>query len=190
MAGMVLTTVPTLLAHAGHAHAAAGDSNVASLVFAALPLLVAAVLTHSRRGAVSTLVLLSAAAGFVHAVVTPAHFREDLAVGLFTLAVTVGQMAVVVAGLNRPTRPLWLAAALGNAAVLAIWAWSRTTGLPFGPNPGTPEPVGLLDLACATYEVAIVAAGLNLAGRTGLLLAGRSSGQAVGASMTSRVATL
>ena len=166
---MTLITVPTLLAHAGHAHAAAGESNTASLVFAALPFLAAAVLTNFRRGAASTVVLLSAAAGFVHAIVTPEHFREDLAVGLFTLTVTILQMAVVVAGLNQPTRRLWLATAAGNVAVVAIWAWSRTTGLPFGPNPGIPEPVGLLDLACAAYEVGIVTACLNLAGRTVLM---------------------
>ena len=166
---MPFITAPTLLAHAGHTHAAAGESNVAALVFAGLPFLVAAVITHFRGGTVSTVVLFSAAAGFVHAVVTPEHFQEDLAVGLFILAVAVGQMAVVVAGLNRPARRLWPATAVGNAAVLGIWAWSRTTGLPFGPNPGMPEPVGLLDLACAAYEVAIIAASLTLAGRTGLI---------------------
>jgi hypothetical protein len=98
-------------------------------------------------------------------VVTPGHFREGLAVGLFTMAVTVGQMAVVVAGLNRPSRALWLATAAGNAAVLAIWALSRTTGLPVGPEPWTAEPVGFLDLACGAYEVAIIA-GCLWVGRT------------------------
>jgi hypothetical protein len=167
MAPMPAMTVPTvLLAHADHAHAAAGDSNIATLVLAALPVLAgAALLARSRSGAAAMVVLFSAAAGFVHAVVTPEHFREDFAVGLFTLAVTVGQMAVVVAGLNRPSRALWASAAAGNAAVLAIWALSRTTGLPVGPAPGTPETVGLLDLACGVYEVAIVTGCLALATR-------------------------
>jgi hypothetical protein len=166
MTPMPAVTVPTaLLAHADQAHAAAGDSNVGSLLLAALPLLaVGVVLARTRQATASTVALLSAAAGFVHAVITPEHFREDAAVGLFTLAVTVGQMAVVVIGLNRPTRRLWLAAAAGNTAVLAVWAWSRTTGLPVGPNPGTAEPVGLLDAACAAYEFMIVAACLTLAG--------------------------
>lgn len=153
-----------VLAHADQAHAAAGDSNVASVVLAALPVLVgAALLARSRTNAAAAVVVFSAAAGFVHAIVTPEHFREDFAVGLFTLAVTLGQMAVVVAGLNRPSRALWASAAAGNTAVLAIWALSRTTGLPVGPAPGIPETVGLLDLACGAYEVAIVAGSLVLA---------------------------
>jgi hypothetical protein len=165
MAPMPAITVPTaLLAHADHAHAAAGESNLASLVLAALPVLVgAALLTRSRNATAGTVVVFSAAAGFVHAIVTPEHFREDFAVGLFTLAVTLGQMAVVVAGLNRPSRALWASAAAGNTVVLTIWALSRTTGLPVGPAPGTPEAVGLLDLACGAYEVAIVAGCLALA---------------------------
>lgn len=179
-------TVPSvLLAHADQVHAAAGGSNVASMVLAALPFLVgAAVLTRSRSRVTSAVVLFSAAAGFVHAVVTPEHFREDFAVGLFTLAVTVGQMAVVVAGLNRPSRALWVSAAAGNIVVLAIWALSRTTGLPVGPAPGTPEAVGLLDLASGAYEVAIVAGCLALAGKG---LAARHSGQVTHAGARSLV---
>lgn len=152
-----------LLAHTDQAHAAASDSNVASLVMAALPILVGAALLSRSRNVAAPVVLFSAAAGFVHAVVTPEHFGEDLAVGLFTLAVTLGQMAVVVAGLHRPSRALWASAAAGNTVVLAIWALSRTTGLPVGPAPGTPEVIGLLDLACAAYEFAIVAGALALA---------------------------
>lgn len=161
---MPVLALPTaLLAHADQAHAAAGDSSGASLALAALPFLVGAVLLSRSRHVAVTVVLFSAAAGFVHAVVTPEHFREDFAVGLFTLAVTVGQMAVVVSGLNRPSRTLWALAATGNAIVLGIWALSRTTGLPVGPVPGTPEAAGLLDLACAAYEVAVVAGSLALA---------------------------
>ena len=169
MTSMPAITVPTaLLAHADQAHTAASDSNVASIVLAALPALVAAaLLTRSWKSTATAVVVFSAAAGFVHAIVTPEHFREDFAVGLFTLAVTLGQMAVVVAGLNRPSRALWASAAAGNTVVLTIWALSRTTGLPVGPAPGTPESVGLLDLACGAYEVAIVAGCISLA-MTGL----------------------
>jgi hypothetical protein len=153
-----ITATTALLAHAGHVDAVAGGSHLPSMVVAALPFMVgAALLGRARNGATATVALFSAAAGFIHAVVTPDHFGEGLAVGLFMLAVTVGQMAVVVAALNRPSRVLWTAAAVANTLVLAIWALSRTTGLPIGPEPWTPEAVGLLDLACAAYEVAIVA---------------------------------
>jgi hypothetical protein len=174
MAGMPFLAVPTaLLAHADQTHAAASNSDVASLVLAALPFLCGAALLSRFRNRAGAVVLFSAAAGFVHAAVTPEHFGEDYAVGLFTLAVTIGQMAVVVVGLNRPSRALWASAAAGNTFVLAIWALSRTTGLPVGPGPGVPEAVGLLDLACAAYEIAIVAGSLSLALATTKGMAGR-----------------
>jgi hypothetical protein len=165
----ITTASITLLAHAGHAHELGGP-NLGHLLLAALPFLAGgALLARGRDAAIATVVLFSAAAGFVHAVVTPEHFREHLAFGLFSLAVTVWQLAVVVAGLNRPSRALWVWTAAGNLAVLTIWALSRTTGLPVGPEPWTPEPAGLLDLACGAYEVAVIAGCLSLATVRGLM---------------------
>ena len=66
-------------------------------------------------------------------------------------------MAVVVAALHRPSQVLWTSTAIGTIAVLGVWALSRTVGVPIGPHPWTPEPTGLLDVACAAYETAIVA---------------------------------
>jgi hypothetical protein len=160
-----ITVSTALLAHADHGHAAAqlGGPGLLPLLVAVLPFVAGGALLLRSRDAAATVVLFSAAAGFVHAMVTPEHFREDVAVGLFTLAVTVAQMAVVVAGLNQPSRRLWLVAAAGNAAVLAVWALSRTTGLPVGPEPWAAEGIGLIDLACSAYEVAIVAGCFSLA---------------------------
>jgi hypothetical protein len=156
---MFSIAAPTaLLAHAGHVDAVAGGSHLSSMVVAALPFAAgAALLGRARNGATTAVALFSAAAGFIHAMVTPDHFGEGFAVGLFMLAVTIGQMAVVVAALNRPSRIVWAGAAVANTLVLAIWVVSRTTGLPIGPEPWTPEAVGLLDLACAAYEIAVVA---------------------------------
>ena len=140
-----ITVSTALLAHADHGHAAAqlGGPGLLPLLVAALPFVAGgALLLRSRDAATATVVLFSAAAGFVHAMVTPEHFREDVAVGLFTLAVTVAQMAVVVAGLHRPSRPLWLVAATGNAAVLAVWALSRTTACRSAPSRGPPRGSG------------------------------------------------
>jgi hypothetical protein len=165
---MAAITPIAVLAHAGHVDHVRqlGGPNLLPLLLAVLPFVITgALVQRSRATGGSTVVLFSAAAGFLHAVATPEHFAEHFVFGLFFLVVTVGQMAVVVAGLNRPCRALWVATVAGNAIVLAIWAVSRTTGLPFGPEAWTPEPIGLLDMACAGYEIALIAAGLTLAGQ-------------------------
>ena len=159
---MPTTLVPTLLAHAGHADHV-GGTHVPVPLFVALAVVIGGLLpARARDGLTGAVVLCSAAAGAIHAAVTPDHFTESAVFGLFFLAVTLGQLVVVVAALHRPSRWLWSAAAAGNAAVLAVWGLSRTAGVPFGPHPWTAEPAGLLDLACAAYEVAIVASCLCL----------------------------
>jgi|SRR5947209_20583595 len=40
--------------------------------------------------------------------------------------------------------------------VVVVWALSRTTGLPIGPEPWQREPVGAADLIATADEVAIV----------------------------------
>ena len=145
-----------VVAHAGHVHEIDRHGPVAVLV--GLAVVIGGLLpARARSGATAAVVLCAAAAGTIHAAVTPDHFHENVVFGLFFLAVTVWQMAVVIAALHRPSRVLWTSTAVGTVAVLAIWAVSRTAGLPFGPEPWTPEPTGFLDLACAAYEVAVVA---------------------------------
>lgn len=49
---------------------------------------------------------------------------------------------------------------LVNVGTIAVWAVSRTVGLPFGPNAGVPEPVSRIDLAAGVLEVMVCAAAL------------------------------
>lgn len=42
---------------------------------------------------------------------------------------------------------------VGSLATIAIWFASRTFGLPFGAEPGTPQTVGLADAAAGIFEV-------------------------------------
>jgi len=153
---MLLSPLPAaLLAHAGHPHDLGRHVPVPVLV--GLAVVIGGLLpARARNGVTAAVVLCSAAAGTIHAVVTPDHFEETVVFGLFFLAVTVWQLAVVVVALHRPSRALWTSTTIGTIAVLGIWAMSRTTGIPIGPDPWTPEPTGLLDLACAAYEGAIV----------------------------------
>ena len=40
---------------------------------------------------------------------------------------------------------------------LLLWLWSRTLGMPFGPEPWVPEAVGLADLAACALELTTLA---------------------------------
>jgi len=113
-------------------------------------------------------VVSSAAAAGVHAAVGPAHFREGLAFGMFFAVAGLAQVGWALAMAVRPSRSLLVAAVVGNSAVLLLWLVTRTIGLP-GLMAG-PESVGLWDLSCGIWELAvIVAAGqvLHARPRTG-----------------------
>jgi hypothetical protein len=99
-------------------------------------------------------VIGSTAAAGVHAAVGPAHFREQVLFGLFFAGAALAQIAWSMAMVVRPGRSLLMAAVVGNSAVLALWATTRTIGLPgLLPNP---ESVGPWDLFCAAWELLVV----------------------------------
>jgi hypothetical protein len=107
---------------------------------------------------------LSAGAAVVHFAVAPEHFREDVWFGLFFVVVGTLQLVWGAAILAGESRSLYAGGAVGNALVLGVWAVSRTTGLPFGPGAGIPEPVGLIDGVATAYEAVILAGSLYSAG--------------------------
>ena len=98
----------------------------------------------------------SAAAAGVHGAVAVPHFGEGPVVGLFFLVLTVTQCAWAVAALRGPRRPVLVAGLVGNALVVAVWAVSRTSGVPLVEG-GRPEAVGVLDLACCAWELVVIA---------------------------------
>ena len=78
-------------------------------------------------------------------------------------------MAVVLSGLFVAVFLLVAVGLLGMDAPspLLLWLYSRTVGLPFGPNPGIPESIGLADVLAGLLEVtALLAASLLLRART------------------------
>lgn len=90
----------------------------------------------------------------IHAAVTPEHLEEWRLAGLFFIVLAAGQLAAGAAVLLRPgAAGLGLAAAVSLLPVM-VWAVSRTTGLPLGPEAGAPEEVGLADAAALALEVA------------------------------------
>jgi hypothetical protein len=91
--------------------------------------------------------VLSASLGLVHFLAMPLYFDQWLGYGVFFFTVAVLQVFYSMAlAAGEPNRSLlWLGIA-GNALVIALWAVTRTVGIPFfGPMAGEVLPVGLLD---------------------------------------------
>ena len=103
--------------------------------------------------------LLGAAA--VHAAVVPEHLGEWPAAGGFFVLLTLAEIAAaaLVATHRRWALPMALAVSVGP---LLLWLWSRTLGMPFGPEPWTPEAVGLADLAAGALELTTLALAVAL----------------------------
>lgn len=140
-----------------------------------------AVVTHVERGRDrrpdddapwrAFAVISTMAAAIVHVAVLPHHAVESgLLVGLF-IAGAAGWQASWAWQLTRAVTVDRLRSGIaGSLALIALWAWSRTGGLPFGLTSGA-ERVGAWDLACELWQLCVVLAclrGLSLRrGRSG-----------------------
>jgi hypothetical protein len=103
------------------------------------------------------------AAAAVHAAVVPEHLTEWPAAGMFFLLLTIWELAVAGLLLARVEERLVLVAvAVVSIGPLLLWLWSRTVGMPFGPEPGQPEAVGLPDLLACALELGALAAAVAL----------------------------
>jgi predicted branched-subunit amino acid permease len=96
-------------------------------------------------------------AGLIHIQAAIDHFDEYVPYAILFIALASAQLVWGVAFYRWPTRRLLYAGMAGCLAVILAWISSRTIGLPFGPDLGHPEPVGVLDLVATVDEVAIVA---------------------------------
>lgn len=100
---------------------------------------------------------LSLGAAAIHYAVISEHFEEFWAFGLFFAAAAWFQAWWAVEySLRSQTRRLAMVGVAGNAGIVAVWVVSRLVGLPFGPRPGEPEPVGLADVTATVLEAVLV----------------------------------
>jgi hypothetical protein len=104
----------------------------------------------------------SLGAGAVHFAEIQSHNEEYWVFGVFFFFVAWFQAASAVGLVARPMRRLAIFTVVVNLAVVAIWTWSRTTGLPIGPEAGTPEEIGAPDLLATVLEILIVLWGLGI----------------------------
>ncbi len=94
-------------------------------------------------------------AAVIHAAVVPEHLTEWSAAGSFFLLLTAAELVIAGCLLFAPRVrvPALLAAAAASAGPLLLWLWSRSSGLPFGPEPGVPEAIGMADIAACVLEM-------------------------------------
>jgi hypothetical protein len=112
-------------------------------------------------------VMASLSAAAVHFSVVGEHLREYLPAGLFFLLLGTFQAlwAALLAG--RPTpRLYWVGGAVSLVAI-ALWAVSRTTGLPVGADPGVAEPASWPDILATLLEGFIVLGAIGAIWRRG-----------------------
>ncbi|HEU5433249.1 MAG TPA: hypothetical protein VFU81_16405 [Thermomicrobiales bacterium] len=101
---------------------------------------------------------LSVIAAIIHLIVMPEHFGEWWGYGAFFLLAATAQAVYAVLLLRG--RPSWLllAGIVGNLAIVALWAWTRTVGIPiFGPHAGEVEEIGAIDVVSKVVEALLIA---------------------------------
>ena len=98
---------------------------------------------------------LAAGAALIHGSVMAAHFREYWLFGLFFAVITPLQLAwgYGVTRTDAPPRRLLALGAAGSLAIVTLWLVTRTAGLPFGPDSGQAESVGVKDVLASADEV-------------------------------------
>ncbi|GAA2747773.1 hypothetical protein GCM10009868_38550 [Terrabacter aerolatus] len=114
--------------------------------------------TPVAAGAEVRLLLAATLVGgaLIHVAVVPEHLDEWPAAGAFFIVLTALQAGAAAVLLRGPRRGVLLLVLAVSAGPVAVWVWSRVWGLPLGPEPGVPEPVGLPDCAAGVLELAAV----------------------------------
>ncbi len=102
--------------------------------------------------------ILAASLGLIHVLATPLYFDQWLGYGVFFILVAVLQVMYSMAlAVGEPNRALLWAGIAGNVLLMALWAVTRTVGIPFfGPMAGEVLPVGLLDAVAQTLTIVLI----------------------------------
>ena len=104
--------------------------------------------------------LASLSAALIHVMAGIHHFAEWWLFGFGFMVMAVAQAASAASlAFSNASLPNYAAAAL-NAAIVVLWIWSRTLGLPIGPDAGDPETIGIADVMATVTEAVIIAGAL------------------------------
>jgi hypothetical protein len=92
----------------------------------------------------------------IHTAVMPSHFGLWWATGAFFLAISLLEGLLAAALLIAPSQRLAEVVVAVSIGTVALWAWSRTVGVPLGPDAGQVEGVGRADVLASLLELATV----------------------------------
>jgi hypothetical protein len=95
-------------------------------------------------------------AAVLHFAYSPAHFDQYWLYGTFFVVVAWLQVGGALAIILRPSRLVLVGIAMVNAAVIAVWVLSRTSGVWIGPDATVKEAVGYPDVLSTSLEVGAV----------------------------------
>ena len=99
---------------------------------------------------------LSFGAGAIHLAMATSHAGEWLAEGVVFAIAGWLQIGLALAFAVRPSKAALVIACVANLLFVAAWAWTRTVGMPFGPEQGNVHETGFVDVTAAALEMAIV----------------------------------
>src|SRR5579859_2958543 len=105
---------------------------------------------------------LSAGAGVIHFAVIGSHAHESIVLAIAFFAAGLAQLLWAWLFLVAFGRWIALSGAALSALYVAVWAVSRTAGLPLGDSPWRAEPVGVADLITVTFETLTVLGALTV----------------------------
>jgi hypothetical protein len=113
----------------------------------------------SRRLCAAALIVTAV----IHLAVVPEHAREWVAAAAFFVVLSAAEVVLAVAVLTRTSRRLLVAGSVISVMSAALWAASRTLGLPIGPEAFSAEAVAAPDLIATALEVLAAAIFARLA---------------------------
>lgn len=98
---------------------------------------------------------LSWGSGLIHVQAAFWHSNEYAPFAIAFTLLAAAQFAWGAAVYRWPARWLIGSGAVMSFAAVGVWIASRTSGLPIGPQPWNPEPLGLADLLATADEVVL-----------------------------------
>ncbi|MDQ1700005.1 MAG: hypothetical protein QOG34_1868, partial [Frankiaceae bacterium] len=97
------------------------------------------------------------AAAIIHLKAALDHFDVSVVEAILFEVAACGQLLWGIAVYRGAGRRVLLAGVAGNVAIVVVWVFSRTTGLPIGPTPGHAEALGMIDTVASCDELLLAA---------------------------------